>query len=340
MPLEQFASQLGLSELQLALGVIGVLFLIWVIVYNIRHARSKKQNIEVRIESLSNPTEQKDKEPEISSEITSKTSLTAENIDPRIDCVIALRFNQPISGIEILESLKSWADLETPWMADGLISTGPNEGVWGVLDINHFYMEIQLAVQLASRRGPIGMVELSDFCSRVQALAESLDAQIDMPAVNSMIENANDLDALAAQSDILLGINIVFDAKSWSWPHIESALLQRNYLLAEDGVSFEYQVDNKTIFRTAKLDRQAPINQITFLLEVPVVPQHYRPFELMLNQAVDVAQVLQGRLVDDNGVNLTENSVGMIAQQLESLYAQLDKSGIPAGSSTAIRLFR
>jgi hypothetical protein len=60
----------------------------------------------------------------------------------------------------------------------------------------------------------------------------------------------------------------------------------------------------------------------------------------MLNQAVDVAQVLQGRLVDDNGVNLTENSVGMIAQQLESLYAQLDKSGIPAGSSTAIRLFR
>jgi hypothetical protein len=340
MPLEQFASQLGLSELQLALGAIGVLFLIWVIVYNIRHARKKKQSIEEHIESFTSHVDENNEELEFASEISSKPSHSTENIDPRIDCVIALRFNQPISGIEILESLKSWADLETPWMADGLISTGPAEGVWGALDINHFYMEIQLAVQLASRRGPIGMVELSDFCSRVQALAELLDAQIDMPAVNSMIENANELDALAAQSDILLGINIVFDAKSWSWPHIESALLQRNYVLAEDGVSFEYQVDNKIIFRTAKLDRQTPITQITFLLEVPVVAQHYRPFELMLNQAVDVAQVLQGRLVDDNGVNLTENSVGVIAQQLESLYAQLDKSGIPAGSSTAIRLFR
>ena len=41
MPLEQFASQLGLSELQLALGVFGILFLIWVIVYNIRHAKKK-----------------------------------------------------------------------------------------------------------------------------------------------------------------------------------------------------------------------------------------------------------------------------------------------------------
>ncbi|MEY3724575.1 MAG: hypothetical protein RLZZ365_510, partial [Pseudomonadota bacterium] len=35
MPLDQFASQLGLSELQLALGVVGVLFLIWVVIYNV-----------------------------------------------------------------------------------------------------------------------------------------------------------------------------------------------------------------------------------------------------------------------------------------------------------------
>ncbi|MEY3541035.1 MAG: hypothetical protein RL184_1108, partial [Pseudomonadota bacterium] len=32
MPLEKFASQWGLSELQLALGFIGLLFLVWVIV--------------------------------------------------------------------------------------------------------------------------------------------------------------------------------------------------------------------------------------------------------------------------------------------------------------------
>jgi hypothetical protein len=48
---------------------------------------------------------------------------------------------------------------------------------------------------------------------------------------------------------------------------------------------------------------------------------------------------LQGRLVDDNGVHLTENSVYIIREQLDSLYAQLDKAGIPAGSSAALRLF-
>jgi hypothetical protein len=253
--------------------------------------------------------------------------------------VIALRFNQAISGIEILEALKSWADLPIPWMVDGLYATGPQEGVWETLEANHSYLEIQLAVQLANRRGPIGVLELSDFCSRVQALAESLDAQIDMPAVNAMLDSAKELDALAAQSDILLGMNIVFDQQTWSWPHIESSLTQRGYRLNTAANSFEYMVDGKTVFRTGTLDRQAPIGQITFLLEVPVVARHLRPFELMLNEAADVAQALQGRLVDDNGVNLTENSVYIIREQLDSLYAQLDKAGIPAGSSAALRLF-
>ncbi|MEN9944870.1 MAG: hypothetical protein RLY18_828 [Pseudomonadota bacterium] len=339
MPLDQFASQLGLSELQLALGAVGVLFLTWVVIYNVRNARAKSKAIEERIEPSSNVSnEELIEAPPVSVDSVNQLP-TPQTIDPRIDCVITLRFNQAISGLEILEALKSWSDLPIAWMVDGLHATGANEGVWELLEADHSYLEIQLAVQLASRRGPIGVLELSDFCSRVQALAESLDAQIDMPAVNTMLESAKELDTLAAQSDILLGMNIVFDQQTWSWPHIESALTQRGYRMVPQGYAFEYLVDGKPVFRTGTFARQAPIGQITFLLEVPVVAQHLRPFELMLNEAADVAQALQGRLVDDNGVHLTENSVHVIRQQLDSLYAQLDKAGIPAGSSTALRLF-
>jgi ZipA, C-terminal FtsZ-binding domain len=339
MPLDQFASQLGLSELQLALGAVGVLFLVWVVIYNVRNARAKSKASQERAEPSSNAFHEEPSEVSPVSVHPVNQFPAPQMIDPRIDCVITLRFNQAISGVEILEALKSWSDLPIAWMADGLHATSPNEGVWETLEADHSYLEIQLAVQLASRRGPIGVLELSDFCSRVQVLAESLDAQIDMPAVNAMLESAKELDALAAQSDILLGMNIVFDQQTWSWPHIESALTQRGYRMSPQECAFEYAVDSKPIFRTGTFDRQAPIGQITFLLEVPVVAQHLRPFELMLNEAADVAQALQGRLVDDNGVHLTENSVYVIRQQLESLYAQLDKAGIPAGSSTALRLF-
>ena len=339
MPLDQFASQLGLSELQLALGALGVLFLTWVVIYNVRNARAKSKVTEERVEPSSNAfNEELIEAPPVSVDSINQLP-TPQAIDPRIDCVITLRFNQAISGLEILEALKSWSDLPIAWMVDGLHATGANEGVWEPLEADHSYLEIQLAVQLASRRGPIGVLELSDFCARVQALAESLDAQIDMPAVNTILESAKELDSLVAQSDILLGMNIVFDRQTWSWPHIESALTQRGYRMVPQGYTFEYRVGGKPVFRTGTFDRQAPIGQITFLLEVPVVAQHLRPFELMLNEAADVAQALQGRLVDDNGVHLTENSVYVIRQQLDSLYAQLDKAGIPAGSSTALRLF-
>ena len=339
MPLDQFASQFGLSELQLALGAVGVLFLIWVVIYNVRNARAKSKVTEERVEPDSNVSNDVPIETSTVSVDTVNQGPAPQTIDPRIDCVITLRFNQAISGVEIVEALKSWSDLPIAWMADGLYATGANEGVWEPLEADHSYLEIQLAVQLASRRGPIGVLELSDFCSRVQVLAESLDAQIDMPAVNTMLESAKELDALAAQSDILLGMNIVFDQQTWSWPHIESALTQRGYRMVPQGYAFEYLVDGKPVFRTGTFARQAPIGQITFLLEVPVVAQHLRPFELMLNEAADVAQTLQGRLVDDNGVHLTENSVYVIRQQLDSLYAELDKAGIPAGSGTALRLF-
>lgn len=340
MPLEQFASQFGLSELQLALGLIGLLFLIWVIVYNIRNARRRNNDQAEQKEGSIGFTDLKnDPVPEPFEEPSPNQTISPQAIDPRIDCVVALRFSEPIAGIEILDSLKTWSDLQTPWMVDGLISTNISQGVWGSLERNHFYAEIQLAVQLASRKGPIGVVELSDFCSRVQVLAETLDAQIDMPSVSAMLDSAKELDALAAQSDILLGINIVFDQQSWSWPHLETTLTQRGFRLASNGTSFEYPIQGKLAFRTGQFDRQTPIKQITLLLEVPVVMAQLRPFDLMLNEAADIAEALQGRLVDDNGVNLTEGSVSVIRDQLDALYAQLEKVGISAGSSTAIRLF-
>lgn len=341
MPLEQFASQFGLSELQLALGFIGFLFLIGVIVYNIRNARLRSGQTALRKELSSELEELSTNAQEVDLLVTPSPnqSLSSQAIDARIDCVISLRFSEPISGIEILDALKDWTDLQTPWMADGLITTNQGAGVRGVLETDNLYAEIQLAVQLASRKGPIGVLELSDFCSRVQALAETLDAEIDMPAVSAMLESAKELDAIAAQSDILLGINIIFDQQSWSWPQIESVLNQRGFHLGPNSNSFEFLVDTKVIFRTGPFDRQTPITQITCLLEVPVVRAQLRPFDLMLNQAADIAETLQGRLVDDNGINLTEGSVNIIRHQLDTLYAQLEKSGISAGSSSATRLF-
>jgi hypothetical protein len=59
----------------------------------------------------------------------------------------------------------------------------------------------------------------------------------------------------------------------------------------------------------------------------------------MLAQGVVIAEAAHGRLVDDSGINLSETAIISIRQHLDVLYANLEKSGVSAGSSTASRLF-
>jgi hypothetical protein len=209
---------------------------------------------------------------------------------------------------------------------------------WEELNPEASYSELQLAIQLASRRGAIGVLELSDFCSRAQALAETLGSQIDMPSVSTMLESAKELDVMAAESDIQLSINILFD-EPCPWGNFDALMRQRGFKLARSGRQYEYSSNGSLLFNSADLDPNRGVTQFTLLLEVPLVPQDERAFERMLGEGVEIAQAAHGRLVDDNGINLSEAAVISIRQHLDVLYANLEKSGVTSGSSTASRLF-
>ena len=356
MSLEQIMTILGLSELQFALAVIGLLILIAVAILNFKYARARRKGREQSNFSLdahfvrepsfggaSSSDTQALTEPGFSESLMPTIAPAQKHaIDPRIDCVITLRFDEPISGAEILDEINAWSDLDgqstAKWMCEGLNADVDAAEDWEELRANASYAELQLAIQLASRLGPIGVLELSDFCSRAQALAETLGSQIDMPSVNTMIEGAKELDAMAAESDIQLSINVLFDEKL-SWSALQALMLHRGFQLAPNGRQFNFLSNNQLLFSSADLDPSAPVSQLTLLLEVPLVDHQQRPFERMLGEGIEIAQSVHGRLVDDNGINLTEAAVVSIRQHLDTLYDNLEKSGVSAGSSTASRLF-
>lgn len=355
MYIEQIMTMLGLSDLQFALAVIGVLILILVAIINVKHAYARKKAEEqgeyssndhfAREPSFTQGFADGDlagrSEPSFDASSFQSNSVPEKfAIDPRIDCVITLRFDEPISGEEILEEVSTWTDLGTQtsarWMCEGL--NADDGEAWETLNAEASYSELQLAIQLASRRGPIGVLELSDFCSRAQALAETLGSQIDMPSVSAMLESAKELDAMAAESDIQLSINILFD-EPCPWGNFDALMRQRGFKLARNGRQYEYYSNGSLLFSSADLDPNRGVTQLTLLLEVPLVPQEERAFERMLGEGVEIAQVAHGRLVDDNGINLSEAAVISIRQHLDVLYANLEKNGVASGSSTASRLF-
>lgn len=351
MALEQFMTMLGLSDLQFALAVIGLLILILVAILNVKYARAlRKANASVEYYAaersareptfgagFADPIPGEQVEP-----VFKQGALPVFTIDPRIDCVITLRFSQPIMGSEILKEMHSWEDLSAPssarWMCEGFNVDHDSSEAWGLLMPDSSYSELQLAIQLASRRGSIGVLELSDFCSRAQALALTLGSQIDMPGVTTMLDKAKDLDLMAAESDIQLSINVLFD-EACPWANLDNLMRQRGFILSRSGRTYNYFSNRAPIFSSSDLNPGKPVQQLTLLLELPLVSSEERAFERMLAEGLEIAQVAHGRLVDDNGINLSEISIQSIRKHLDGLYENLERNGVPAGSSAASRLF-
>ena len=352
MDLQQIMTMLGLSELQFALAVMGLLIVILVAVVNIQYARARRKSKAGEDSLLKEPSFSSDfsevgdrAEPTLGDiDLPTIASSDSFSIDPRIDCVITLRFDEPISGTEIQDEMKVWIDEPSAltatarWMCEGFNVDVDAVEDWEALRPEAAYSELQLAIQLVSRRGPIGVLELSDFCSRAQALAETLGSQIDMPSVNTMLESAKELDAMAAESDIQLSINVLFD-EATSRANFDALMRKRGFRLSRNGRAYDFFSNGVLIFTTAEMNPNAPVEQLTLLLEVPLVSYEERAFERMLAEGLEIAQSVHGRLVDDNGINLTGAAVISIRQHLDGLYANLEKAGVPAGSSTASRLF-
>lgn len=347
MNLEQMLTMLGLSDLQFALAAIGLFLLLVVVILNLKYSRDrrkrKEQSEAAYKQSHADFTMAERAEPTFGEQTSPPAeALEVFSIDPRIDCVITLRFDEAISGGEILGEMGSWKEAQisslTRWISEGLSADLDAAEDWEVITPDGVYSEIQLAIQLASRRGPVGVVELSDFCSLAQSLAESLGAQIDMPSVNTMLDSAKDLDSMAADSDIQLSINILF-GKNYSRGELDVLMQERGFQISRNGTQYEFSSNDEIIFISAQCEPNKPISQLTLLLDVPLVPQDERAFERMLGEGVEIAEATHGRLVDDSGINLTEAAVISIRQHLDGLFANLDRNGIPAGSSAARRLF-
>ncbi|MFM8152459.1 MAG: cell division protein ZipA, partial [Polynucleobacter victoriensis] len=157
----EFAASLGLTELQLSLGLIGFSLLVLVMIYNAMRIRK------VEVEDASNSVDEGlTAEPSFSSidgvlgrseptlgatdAPTAAQVAAVPKIDPLIDCVVALRLPESISGEEILGHLTDWPkNTLFTWMCEGLNSASD----WESVISTGSYTELQVAIQLANRTG-------------------------------------------------------------------------------------------------------------------------------------------------------------------------------------------
>ncbi len=284
------------------------------------------------------------------------------HIDPLIDAIASFGFDQPVPGESLAERLPRAARAG----AKPLLFEGRNarSGLWEMLQTGERYAELQAAVQLASRSGPLNAIEYSEFVTKCHALGEALGTSPDLPDMAEVLEQARDLDHFAAGNDAQLSINLQARDVAWGLDFLRrhaqaagfTALLGAGRLAllepeprAGAGDSEDHGNGAARLIPVVQLvyDAQAeladnpdvPVSRATLLLDVPQVPQALQPFNRMRDAAHRLAQDLDAREVDDNGAPLSAAVMEQIDAQLQHLYAVLDQRGLPAGSPAAQRLF-
>ena len=283
-------------------------------------------------------------------------------INSNIDCVVFLKFSLPISGTEILDHARRWPKIEMYRIALEGLSTSmvasqatlleqdsqlSSPSVWDHIEANQSYSEIQAGIQLANRRGPIQAEQLSELLGFVQHFSQELDAEIDMPPIADILNEATDLDQFAIQCDIQLGFHIATNMLSWSCLDVQNMLLKQGFVMSREGSSFNYFHADVLLFKAQvptlnflRDDLQTlRVNQIFFSLDVPLVPESMNPFVKMLQVGQDLAAELDGKLLDDNGQVLSSLSIQGIENQIAPIYQLMRERNIEPGSPSACRLF-
>lgn len=145
-------------------------------------------------------------------------------IDPLIDCIVPLHPDREVSGDRLLPSLAKLRRAGTKQIhVEGL---NPAANAWEAIRAGQRYLDVQVAVQLANRTGPLNALEFSEFINAIDPLSEAADAVPELPDMNETISNARELDAFAAECDVQLGVSVISDGAPWSAAYVQTVATQ------------------------------------------------------------------------------------------------------------------
>jgi len=333
-----------MSELQIGLLVIGGVVVAGVLAYNRVQERGAKKEAELAFRAghadvlLDTPAPGRNAQDVPQEPVESPRPAprplagpqTAQP-DPAIDYIVEFSSDQSAAQSAVHEQ---WPAIERRHARRALLAAGADGRSW------------RAGLQLVSRDGAVGEADLIEFRSAVETLAASIGATVSAPEMRAAVESARALDAFCADADIQVVIHV--QGGPFPGTKIRAAAEAGGLALESDG-KFALRNDEEVLVYTlgvrdgpafaAPSMREAMPAALTLALDVARAPDTRRSFESMARLAHQLAAVLGGSIVDDNGNTLDDRAVGAIAQQLDAVSAQLAARGIAPGSAAALRLF-
>jgi FtsZ-interacting cell division protein ZipA len=364
-----------ISELQLNLIVAGGLAVAGVWGYNIWQERKYRK----AAEQIFREQQQDVLAPEQQSEPVYGRDLTAEAPaeDQRVEPVFSVPADEPAPAAQAAEPDETLADamielivpihVEQAIAAERLLDLAAGLAGrlsarlrwvvrdaalgWAALEPSDLgaYRQLRAVVPLADRQGALTEAEFATLLAACEALAATRGGEVERIAAVDCLAKARALDELCASVDVQVAVHVIHR----SGESFSTALLYRlteaaGLTLAADG-SFYCRDDAGAAQFSLANHGAAPFVAaptadsvtpgITFWLDVPRVSDGAQIFDRLVAVARELAQGLDGVLVDDQHHPLPDQGLAGIRAQVAQIQATMAQCGLPAGGRRALRLF-
>jgi len=265
-----------------------------------------------------------------------------------IDCVVAIDAPAGVScsalfaaQLEVMSGFArslhwyGWDDAENQWIEIDAHSPG---------SLNR----ARVTLQLADRQGCITSNELERFYAQLQRVCDQFLAVPRLPQRAEVLQRAGDLDKFCSDVDIQIAINLVASAAPFIGTKLRGLAEAAGLELGSDGAYHQRDELGNVQFSLTNLEplpftpeqlRHLQSKGVVLSLDIPRTLNPAHTFDRMIAFALHLADALDGTMVDDNNVPLSERSLSLIRSQIYQFELQMERQAIPAGSPMALRLF-
>lgn len=274
--------------------------------------------------------------------------LLPPEVDERADWVIRIESIEPLVAARLWQAaLQQCGGVSKPLRWFGF-SDSSNRWEPVTAHSAGTYHWVCAALQLVDRRGPASEGDLLQLSDGLQRMCDTFMAIPSLPARNEALAQAAELDRFCAGVDIQIGVNVVARSQAFPGTKLRGLAEAAGLELLGDGCfhardemgNSQFVLGNlEPVLFAAEEMRTLNTKGITLTLDVPRVADGVKVFERMMGLAQQLAEALNGAVVDDNLTPFGEKAVGLIRAQIEQFQGQMAECDMAPGSPLAQRLF-
>jgi hypothetical protein len=356
-----------MSDLQLALIVIGVALVVAVQAYNKWQEARFRQRAEAALRpsesdvllrstapqhatpaSRVEPTFAGEPPPVPTPGVPAPAAAPRGLLSEAIDFIVTVDCVEPVAGRAFIEA----AMQPLGAFRKAVRIEGDGGDGWEALQHERSYRKLRAGMQLVDRRGAATGEDIGTFAAAVGQAAANAGMT---PSGGSPEDGADEatataarLDALCEQVDIQIAVHVVAREGLFPGTRIRALAEAAGLVLDDDGRFRMLDEQQREIFRLCN-DEATPFSSeamrtlstagVTLELDIPRAPGDAGALACLRSFAEQFAAGLGGVLVDDNRAPLSAAGFDAIAAQLAPVYEAMRAQGIPAGSPIALRLF-